>query len=75
MAQDQAGLAHVAVPLSLGGQYVGALIAGQVFTVIRNRFRCSEWLKSMGFPRNRSGTAQLNRFPSRAPFCRCTQNC
>jgi PAS domain S-box-containing protein len=31
LVQDQAGLAHVAVPLSLGGQYVGALVAGQVF--------------------------------------------
>jgi PAS domain S-box-containing protein len=31
LAQDQACLGHVAVPLSLGGQYVGALIAGQVF--------------------------------------------
>ena len=30
--EDQAGLAHVAVPLSLGGQQLGALIAGQVFT-------------------------------------------
>jgi PAS domain S-box-containing protein len=29
--QDAAGLAHVAVPLSLDGQQVGALIAGQVF--------------------------------------------
>ncbi|WP_321476185.1 ATP-binding protein [uncultured Paludibaculum sp.] len=31
MAQDQAGLTHVAVPLSLGGQQLGTLIAGQVF--------------------------------------------
>jgi PAS domain S-box-containing protein len=30
--EDQAGLAHVAVPLSLGGQQLGALIAGQVFS-------------------------------------------
>ena len=29
--QDQAGLAHVAVPLSLNGRGLGALIAGQVF--------------------------------------------
>jgi len=32
MAHDQAGLAHVAVPLSLGGQHLGTLLAGQVFT-------------------------------------------
>ena len=31
VARDRAGLAHVAVPLSLGGQPLGALIAGQVF--------------------------------------------
>jgi PAS domain S-box-containing protein len=31
MTQDGAGLAHVAVPLSLGGRHWGALIAGQVF--------------------------------------------
>jgi PAS domain S-box-containing protein len=32
IVQDQAGLAHVAAPLSLGGQQLGALIAGQVFS-------------------------------------------
>jgi len=31
MVEDHAGLAHVAVPLSLGGQQLGSLIAGQVF--------------------------------------------
>jgi PAS domain S-box-containing protein len=31
MAHDQAGLAHVAVPLLLGKQHLGAIIAGQVF--------------------------------------------
>jgi PAS domain S-box-containing protein len=31
LASDRAGLAHVTVPLSLGGQPLGALIAGQVF--------------------------------------------
>ena len=30
--EDQAGLAHVAVPLLLGGQRLGTLIAGQVFS-------------------------------------------
>ena len=29
---DQAGLAHIAVPLILGGQQLGTLIAGQVFS-------------------------------------------
>jgi PAS domain S-box-containing protein len=32
ISQDLAGLAHVAVPLSLGGHHLGALIAGQVFS-------------------------------------------
>ena len=31
MVRDQAGLAHVAVPLLLGRQHLGAIIAGQVF--------------------------------------------
>jgi PAS domain S-box-containing protein len=31
MVSDQAGLTHVAVPLSLGGHHLGAIIAGQVF--------------------------------------------
>jgi PAS domain S-box-containing protein len=31
MVRDQAGLTHVAVPLLLGKQYLGAIIAGQVF--------------------------------------------
>jgi PAS domain S-box-containing protein len=31
MVRDQAGLTHVAVPLSLGKQHLGAIIAGQVF--------------------------------------------
>jgi PAS domain S-box-containing protein len=31
MVRDQAGLTHVAVPLSLGKQPLGAIIAGQVF--------------------------------------------
>jgi PAS domain S-box-containing protein len=32
IVEDQAGLAHVAVPLSLRGERLGSLIAGQVFT-------------------------------------------
>jgi PAS domain S-box-containing protein len=32
IVEDQAGLAHVAVPLSLGSQQLGSLIAGQVFS-------------------------------------------
>jgi PAS domain S-box-containing protein len=32
IVEDEAGLAHAAVPLSLGGRQLGALIAGQVFT-------------------------------------------
>jgi PAS domain S-box-containing protein len=31
MARDQAGLTHVAVPLLLGAQRLGAIVAGQVF--------------------------------------------
>ena len=32
IVEDQAGLSHAAVPLSLGGHHLGALIAGQVFS-------------------------------------------
>jgi PAS domain S-box-containing protein len=32
IVEDRAGLAHVSVPLSLGGRQLGALIAGQVFS-------------------------------------------
>ena len=32
MAHDRAGLTHLAVPLLLGKQHLGAIIAGQVFT-------------------------------------------
>ena len=32
MARDRTGLVHFAVPLVLGGQLLGALVAGQVFT-------------------------------------------
>jgi PAS domain S-box-containing protein len=31
MVRDQAGLTHVAVPLSLGERHLGAIVAGQVF--------------------------------------------
>jgi PAS domain S-box-containing protein len=31
MTSDDAGLTHVAVPLSLGGQHLGAIVAGQIF--------------------------------------------
>jgi diguanylate cyclase (GGDEF)-like protein/PAS domain S-box-containing protein len=34
MARDHAGMMHLAVPLTLGGQHLGAIVAGQVF----NRF-------------------------------------
>ena len=32
MAQESSGLMHVAVPLTLGGQHFGSIIAGQVFS-------------------------------------------
>ena len=48
---DQAGLAHVAVPLSMGGQPLGALIAGQVFNNYPEPLRLQRVARDFGISR------------------------
>jgi len=47
---DQTGLAHVAVPLILGNQALGALVAGQVFTRYPEPLGLQRVAKSFGIP-------------------------
>jgi PAS domain S-box-containing protein len=49
-ANDGAGLAHVAVPLSLHGRYLGALMAGQVFDRYPESLRMQRTAKEFGIP-------------------------
>jgi PAS domain S-box-containing protein len=51
VVEDQAGLAHVAVPLSLGGQQLGALIAGQVFSRYPEPLRIERAARDAGVSR------------------------
>ncbi len=46
--EDQAGLSHVAVPLSLGGQKLGTLIAGQVFSHYPDPMQVQRTAREMG---------------------------
>ena len=48
MVNDGAGLAHVAVPLSLHGRYLGGLIAGQVFDRYPESLRMQRAAKELG---------------------------
>jgi ligand-binding sensor protein len=63
LVHDAAGLAHVAVPLSLGDQHLGALIAGQVFDRHPNPCRCSSWPGSSAFRPSGSRICRANRLP------------
>ena len=48
LVQDKAGLAHIAVPVSLGGQPLGALLAGQIFTQYPEPLRLQRVAKVYG---------------------------
>src|SRR5580698_5087041 len=48
MVQDRIALAHVAVPLSLGGHQLGTLIAGQVFSGYPEPLRIQRAAKLFG---------------------------
>jgi PAS domain S-box-containing protein len=50
MVRDRAGLAHVAVPLSLGEQYLGTLLAGQVFDRIPERLALQRVATELSIP-------------------------
>src|ERR1700735_3398177 len=53
MARDQAGLTHVAVPLLLGKQCLGAIIAGQVFDRYPEPLSLRRVAKEFGAPAQR----------------------
>jgi ligand-binding sensor protein len=55
MVRDQAGLTHVAVPLSLGKQHLGAIIAGQVFDRYPEALSLRAWQRSLVFRRSNFG--------------------
>jgi PAS domain S-box-containing protein len=48
IVEDGAGLAHVAVPLSLGGQQLGLLLAGQVFSRYPEPLRLHRVARELG---------------------------
>jgi PAS domain S-box-containing protein len=61
--EDQAGLAHVAVPLSLGGHQLGALIAGQVFTRYPEPLRLERVARDSGISRTRLWQEAVQQVP------------
>jgi PAS domain S-box-containing protein len=50
MARDQAGLTHVTVPLLLGKEYLGAIVAGQVFDRYPEPLPLQRVAKEFGIP-------------------------
>jgi PAS domain S-box-containing protein len=63
MAADRAGLAHVAVPLWLGGQQLGALIAGQVFTRYPEPLPLERVARDSGISRSRLWEEAIQQVP------------
>ena len=62
-AEDHAGLAHIAVPLSLGGQQLGALIAGQVFTRYPEPLPLERVARESGISRQRLWQEAIQQVP------------
>jgi len=63
IVEDQAGLAHVAAPLSLGGQQLGSLIAGQVFTRYPEPLRLERVARDSGISRTRLWQEAIQQVP------------
>jgi PAS domain S-box-containing protein len=63
IGEDQAGLAHTAVPLSLGGRQLGALIAGQVFTRYPEPLRLERVARDSGISRARLWQEAIQQVP------------
>ncbi len=61
--EDRAGLAHIAVPLSLGGHQLGALIAGQVFTRYPEPLRLERVARESGISRSRLWQEAVQQVP------------
>ncbi|MEX2261751.1 MAG: ATP-binding protein [Bryobacteraceae bacterium] len=53
LVHDQAGLVHIAAPLSLGGENLGALIAGQVFDRYPEPLRLQRVARDVDVPEQR----------------------
>ena len=66
--EDRAGLAHVAVPLFLGAQPLGALIAGQIFTRYPEPLRLHRVARDLGISRQ----AFWHRAIQQVPVTRAT---
>jgi len=63
IASDAAGLAYVAVPLSLDGQYPAGLIAGQVFDRYPESLRLQRTAKEFGIPEQRIWSEAIHQTP------------
>jgi two-component sensor histidine kinase len=63
MAQDQAGLAHVATPLYLGGQPLAALIAGQVLNRYAEPLRLQRVARKFGISQQQLWHEALQQVP------------
>lgn len=63
MVQDKAALAHVAVPLSLGGHQLGTLIAGQAFNGYPEPLRLQRVAKMYGIAPQRLWQAATRQVP------------
>jgi PAS domain S-box-containing protein len=61
--EDQAGLSHIAAPLLLGGQQLGALIAGQVFTRYPEPLRLERVSRESGISRARLWQEAIQQVP------------
>jgi PAS domain S-box-containing protein len=61
--EDQAGLAHVAVPLSLDGQQLGSLIAGQVFSRYPEPLRLQRVARDSGISAQRLWQQAIHQVP------------
>jgi PAS domain S-box-containing protein len=63
IVEDQAGLAHIAVPLSLGKQQLGTLIAGQVFTRYPEPLPLDRVARDSGISRSRLWQEAIQQVP------------
>lgn len=61
--EDPAGLAHVAIPLSLGGQQLGVLIAGQVFSHFPEPLRLQRVARDFGISPHQFWQQAIHQVP------------
>jgi ligand-binding sensor protein len=72
VARDRTGLVHVAVPLVLGEQKLGALIAGQVFDQYPEQLALEHAAKLVGLPPNEVWQRARLEHPVRQTTLRAT---